>query len=46
MDHDIHVHQMGWPADRSQGLVGAHLDRVYGEVLASVDIVAPSRLST
>jgi hypothetical protein len=46
LDHDIHVHQIGWPADRANDLVRTHLDRVYGQVLASVDTIALSSRST
>jgi hypothetical protein len=46
VDHDIHVHRIGLPAVQPEGFVGAHLDRVYGEVLARVDTVALRHLST
>jgi hypothetical protein len=46
LDHDIHVHQIGRPPDPSDRFIRAHLDRVYGPVLASVDTVALPRLST
>jgi hypothetical protein len=46
LDHDIHVHQIGCPADRATDLAQTHLDRVYGRVLASVDTITLSRRST
>ncbi len=46
LDHDIHVHRIGWPPDRAHELARAHLDRVYGEVLASVDTIGLPRRST
>jgi hypothetical protein len=46
LDHDIHVHQIGCPADRAHELARGHLDRVYGLVLASVNTIALSRQST
>jgi hypothetical protein len=46
LDHDIHVHQLGRPAGPVESFVRAHLDRTYGDVLASVDVVMLRSLST
>jgi hypothetical protein len=46
VDHDIHVQRAGRPAAQPEGFVQAHLDRVYGDVLATVDTVALRHLST
>jgi hypothetical protein len=46
LDHDIHIHQIGCPANRAHELARTHLDRVYGEVLAAVNTIALSRRST
>lgn len=35
LDHDIHVHQIGWPADSAHDRARTHLDDAYGQVLAS-----------
>jgi len=43
LDHDIHVQQFGQPPDE---VIRSHLDRVYGNVLGSVHVVALRHLST
>jgi hypothetical protein len=46
LDHDIHVHRISWTSDQPTDFIQAHLDRTYGDVLAGVETVELTQLST